>query len=1139
MSKITKTLKQDLQKYLNYDLDLRNPAIKDFIKNKNGLEILQKKLLSNSLYQKKYKNREAQKKFQTKKKQQETKKKQEQKKKKEEAIIKIQKIYRKKQEQREKKEYEKKINYLIESYIQEEYEKISNLTYANAEYKFLVDDFINWLDGELPSDKETIFELRSKLFNRILDEVQGIISFGPFKDVNYTVIEINNTYYTLHNKTINSIKDQLKGKAQEIMLGSDLIKHIYSLINTNTPIKFKTFSRSNKNINVVGAFFPYYNRTKLNLERYQITDGENGNQETNINKDNCLIYALRLLKVEEEKLIIIKKYVCNGKIPMCKLKDICEDVGIRINLITEKNDKGTNKDKKVLYGKEGNIYNICCVVEHYFIFDEKTEYTNYFINNYERLKDVKDGNYIYNNLNQKKKDRGMNSFNLILALLENKDQLLEKIDYTNINLYDEQYKGFIIDEDESNFKDLYYDPKYNAQLYKEEEPKEPKAKTPIIVFDFETYTENNMHIPYLCCSIDENNIKSRFIGEDSGEQLLKSVKSDVVLMAHNAKYDMRFIIKHLSKCSEIVNGSSFITFSGYYKKFKITIKDSYKLIASKASEMPQMFLSKEECKKIKKEVMPYGVYSRQNLIKKYIEIDECLKYLKTEEEKEEFTKNCKNWGLLINNKVNILEYSLIYCEMDCEILKKCYSVFREWCLNDFKLDIDEILTIPSLAERYFKNCGCFDGCYKLSGLPQLFISRSVVGGRTMMRNNKKEIIENQILNDFDAVSLYPSAMARINGFLKGLPKVIKSSNLNYEDIKNYDGYFIQIKIKKVGIKRSFPLMSYKTNEGVRDFNNDMIDKIMIIDKTTTEDLINFQNVEFEILKGYYFDEGFNDKIVETIKYLFSKRAELKKKTKEHPEGNKSEVIYKLIMNAGYGKLITKPHETKIKFFDDEKAFNIYVSRNYNIVNNYVEYTKGKFRIEINDMKGNQYNYCHLGAEILSMSKRIMNEVICTAEDNNLNIYYQDTDSIHINDEDIKKLSEIYQNKYNRVLIGKGMGQFHSDFKMKVEEKEIKNIVSTGLIMLGKKSYIDKLRGEDENGNFHYDYHIRLKGINEEAIKLKIKDNYNNNPYELYKDLYKGEKIIFDLTANGDKCCFEFNKSYDISTRATFSREVCF
>jgi hypothetical protein len=122
-----------------------------------------------------------------------------------------------------------------------------------------------------------------------------------------------------------------------------------------------------------------------------------------------------------------------------------------------------------------------------------------------------------------------------------------------------------------------------------------------------------------------------------------------------------------------------------------------------------------------------------------------------------------------------------------------------------------------------------------------------------------------------------------------------------------------------------------------------------------------------------------------------------------------------------------------------------------------------------------------------MSKRIMNEVICSAEDNDLKIYYQDTDSIHINDEDIVKLKDIYESKYNRQLIGKNMGQFHSDFNMKVKGKDINNIVSTGLIMLGKKSYIDRLRGEDKEGNYYYDYHIRLKGINEDAIKLKIKD----------------------------------------------------
>jgi hypothetical protein len=1100
MIKINKTLRNDLLKYLGYNLDLRNPQTKNFINNENGLEKLQNELLSNREYRKKYNLRRAQKKFQDKKREQ-------------------------------KKEINIKRN--IKNFIKDEYNSMLELTKPDGIYEYNQLEF-----GE---------ENRIYLFKEIIKTIQNVINY----DNNLmTDINLDGTYYTLHKKTIDTFIEKMKGETISAHINSSLIDVCYSVINGNIPIIFKTTLKSFKNEKKEGAFFPYYNKTNLNLLRYQITNGEHG-EEDNINKDNCLIYALRLLGVEEYKLLNIKNYVNNGKIPMCKINNICEEAGIRINLTTERNDKN---NRETLYGKEGIIYNIAYFEEHYFI-NEKTNYTKYYIENYEELENkpnINDKNYIYYYSIKKgysrDKERVIKSIDLIKLMLEN-PKMLEKIDYSNINLYDEPFKGYVMDEDETNFKDLYYEPKYNAILYEEEEEdkeedKKDKKKLPIIVFDFETYEENNIHIPYLCCIIDKDDNEKKFIGRDCGEQLLKSLKEDCILMAHNAKYDMRFLIKYLSKCSEIVNGSSFITFSGYYGKIKIIIKDSYKLISSKLCDMPKMFLNKEECLKIKKEVMPYGVYNQMNLLKKYIELDECLKHIKNEEDKKEFINNCKEWDLIYKNKVDILEYSVIYCFMDCKILKKCYNVFREWCLNDFKMDINEILTIPTLAEKYFKNCGCFDGCYKLSGLPQLFISRAIVGGRTMMKDNKKNKIEDQILNDFDAVSLYPSAMSRINGFLKGVPKVIK--NLDYNIIKNYDGYFIQIKILKVGIKRGFPLMSYKTNDvkderkrGIRNFSNDMEGKIIIVDKITTEDLIKFQEVEFEVLRGYYFDEGFNNKIVETINYLFSKRAELKKKTKEHPEGNKAEIIYKLIMNAGYGKLITKPHETKIKFFDKEKEFKIYKSRNYNIINNYIEYTNGKYRIEINDMKGNQYNYCHLGSEILSMSKRIMNEVICTAEDNNLKIHYQDTDSIHINDEDIKKLSNIFKDKYNRDLIGKKMGQFHSDFKMEVEGVDIKNIVSTGLIMLGKKSYIDKLRGEDKDGNYYYDYHIRLKGINQAAINHLLKKDYNNNPYKLYEDLYEGKKIMFDLTAEGDKCCFEFNKSYEILNKQTFKREVCF
>ena len=50
-----------------------------------------------------------------------------------------------------------------------------------------------------------------------------------------------------------------------------------------------------------------------------------------------------------------------------------------------------------------------------------------------------------------------------------------------------------------------------------------------------------------------------------------------------------------------------------------------------------------------------------------------------------------------------------------------------------------------------------------------------------------------------------------------------------------------------------------------------------------------------------------------------------------------------------------------------------------------------------------FNYVHCGVEILSMSKLIMNKVFDCANDGNVNIYYQDTYSIHLNYDDVEPI----------------------------------------------------------------------------------------------------------------------------------------
>ena len=86
-----------------------------------------------------------------------------------------------------------------------------------------------------------------------------------------------------------------------------------------------------------------------------------------------------------------------------------------------------------------------------------------------------------------------------------------------------------------------------------------------------------------------------------------------------------------------------------------------------------------------------------------------------------------------------------------------------------------------------------------------------------------------------------------------------------------------------------------------------------------------------------------------------------------------------------------------------------------------------------------------------MSKRIMNEVMTLAEDEGLNIWYQDTDSMHINYEEVELLALAFKNKYNRDLIGEDMSQFHIDFDLDGAAEKA-DIYSTESYFPAKKVY---------------------------------------------------------------------------------------
>ena len=101
----------------------------------------------------------------------------------------------------------------------------------------------------------------------------------------------------------------------------------------------------------------------------------------------------------------------------------------------------------------------------------------------------------------------------------------------------------------------------------------------------------------------------------------------------------------------------------------------------------------------------------------------------------------------------------------------------------------------------------------------------------------------------------------------------------------------------------------------------------------------------------------------------------------------------------------------------------------------------------------------------------------------------------------------------------------------------------GLITLGKKSYIDRLEGVDKNGVKHQGYHIRLKGISEDAITDHVrsvqKDDESYDEWKMFEKLYRGEEITFNLAVN-NKCRFEKSKGQEHKTCVgDFTRKVKF
>lgn len=875
-----------------------------------------------------------------------------------------------------------------------------------------------------------------------------------------------------------------------------------------------------------GAFFPYL--SKIELPRQGIFSKFDKNNYTK----NCLVLAFENSgKFSESEIFSLMEYCRSGYIPKIALRKISEITKTQIHLYTSHDMKIVNYTPDE-YERE---IHIGLTEGHYYLI-ERTECTGYAIRNYNKICDIEDWNKIVGTRNDgkyysKRKNKYLTTYQVINLLVKHKDELLRPINRSAGNIIynhkdEDIVKAYPVNEHNSRLV-MYKD--VDKMLFFDEfvDRSSTDDLKYMAFFDIEAYPVGEHEAYMVGCSV------GRYTRTFSGDKCIKqflnwlNVREDIeetAIFAHNLRYDIGFILAEKGVKVEggpIKSGTSIkVIRLRFFNGPLLTFKDSKSFVNEPLSKFGDMFGLDVE-----KDVMPYNVYSRKNREKVWIPMEECLKDKALVGKSEQFIKNCKKehtFRLYKDGKVDIMEYARCYCKKDIEVLKDGMTVFRKHILELSGGTIDFInqVSISQISNALMRNYGCFDDVYEFSGSIQRFFRKCVKGGRCMLRNNEKQYVE-ELIDDFDGNSLYPSAFFMGPGFEMGKPYVLKPEERNKKFLDTCDNYYLRIDITKVKKPRQFPLIS-KYEDDCRNYVNEEI-KNYYATKAEFEDLIEFQDIEYVIRDGYYFNNGFNTDINKLTYKLYTLRKIFKN------EGNPIQQTIKLLMNSMYGKLIMKPIDVKYQFVYGRDNFEKTLTYKHNQIHEVEKLSKDVYLFKNTASVVQSFRCSNLGSSILAMSKRIMNQVMCLAEDLGLDMYYTDTDSIHIKHDHVPILQKAFREKYNKELIGGGLCQFESDFK-KINGKIS---YSTKFIGLGKKSYIDHLENEDGDKEIH----ARLKGVPTDCMKHKDCVEKYGSVEQQYEDMYKGKEISYNM--NHRTCNFDMGGFGPIKNASVICRRIKF
>jgi len=627
----------------------------------------------------------------------------------------------------------------------------------------------------------------------------------------------------------------------------------------------------------------------------------------------------------------------------------------------------------------------------------------------------------------------------------------------------------------------------------------------------------------------------------------------VVCVAHNLAFDIQAIMRYNLKGLSIIrrigqSKASTKTLDCKYYGLDIRFQDSNAFLT-----MPLASFSKSFNLQTEKGPFPYDAMDERTVSTGTLTLNRALNNL-PKKDIPRFMQAIVPF-LKPDNKIDIIAYSKYYCELDVKLLREGFEIFRQGVRESFGVEIFDTISTPSLGQKILKMQEFYQPIPSVKGSLRDYINKTCVGGRTVTRDNKTHDCTQNKLVDLDVTSLYPYAFTFVTDVPISEPKRTKE-NLNrsfkqidelYEalELPKSTWLFCDVNITKIDKPRHIPSLSTRNIEkGTRDWE----DKPgrYTLNHIQLEDLCRFQEITFEYLGGIYYPKGPDDVSFKNFFLdLFQKRDNYKQKK------NPLQLVYKLLMNSQHGKMTQNPIDTVESFKDvgtpdkstiSEQEYRNYLSKHYHEIIEAYELTpldntannRTRYMIKKTKPIADHTNQTQVASIMYAFSKRIMNEVIYLAEDNNMPVYYTDTDSMFMDKHNSKKLEQIFKNKYGRDFQGKGLGFFHSDYD--VDEAADSDTYAQG-VFFGKKAYFLQCHYKNRQ-TLNNDIKMieRMKGVPNSAVREYYR-SHDTNHYDLMTKISKGEEVTFDLTTNQVR--FNVNNTFEYSKKDKFTRTVQF